>query len=70
MEHERWVSVDAVAEHLGVTRESIYRWMSKKGLPSHQVGRMWRFQLSEIDEWVKSGKAASDEDELEGDKPC
>ncbi|MCB1590462.1 MAG: helix-turn-helix domain-containing protein, partial [Xanthomonadales bacterium] len=35
MEHlmaERWVSVEQIAEHLGVTRDSIYRWIDRKGL--------------------------------------
>ena len=63
MEHERWVTVDDVAIHLGVTRDSIYRWMNKKKLPAHQVGRVWRFRLTEIDEWVRSGQAASDDED-------
>jgi excisionase family DNA binding protein len=53
----RWVSVDDVAEHLGVSRDTIYRWIDQRGLPAHRVGRLWKFQLSEIDEWVKSGGA-------------
>lgn len=64
------MTVDAVAEHLGVTRDSVYRWMTKKSLPAQKVGRVWRFQLSEIDDWVKSGRAASEEDDLEDEKPC
>jgi len=60
MSKERWVNVDDVSAHLSVTRDTIYRWMERKGLPAHRLGRVWRFKLSEIDEWVKSGKAASD----------
>ncbi len=52
---EKWVGVDNVAEHLGVGKDSIYRWVSEKGLPVHRVGRLFRFKLSEIDEWVRSG---------------
>lgn len=59
MDNERWVTVDEVATHLGVTRDSVYRWMAKKDLPAHQVGRRWRFRLSEVDQWVESGQAAS-----------
>jgi len=39
MTAEPWVSVDQIAEHLGVTRDSIYRWIDRKGLPAHRVGR-------------------------------
>jgi len=50
----RWVSVEEVARHLGIARDTVYRWIGKKGLPAHRVGRLWKFQISEIDEWVKS----------------
>jgi excisionase family DNA binding protein len=54
---EAWVSVDQIAEHLGVTRDSIYRWIDRKGLPAHRVGRLWKFQVSEVDNWVRAGGA-------------
>lgn len=56
---ERWVSVDEVAAHLGVNKDSVYRWIDKKGCPSHRVGRLLRFKLSEIDEWVRQGGGAN-----------
>lgn len=50
---ERWVGVEDVATHLGVAKDSVYRWIDEKGLPAHRVGRLFRFKLSEIDEWVR-----------------
>ncbi len=50
---ERWVGVEDVATHLGVAKDSVYRWINEKGLPAHRVGRLFRFKLSEIDEWVR-----------------
>lgn len=58
-QNSRWVSVDDAAEHLGVARDTIYRWIEGRGLPAHRVGRLWKFQIPEIDEWVKSGQADS-----------
>lgn len=52
---ERWVGVDDVAAHLGVGRDSIYRWVEKRGLPARKVGRLLRFKLSEVDAWVHAG---------------
>lgn len=52
---EPWVSVDAVAEHLGVARDSVYRWIESRALPTHRLGRLWKFKLSEVDEWVRAG---------------
>ena len=49
---ERWVSAEEVATHLGVRKESVYRWIDSRGLPVHRVGRLFRFRLSEVDAWV------------------
>jgi excisionase family DNA binding protein len=54
---ERWLSVDEIGEHLGVKRDAIYKWIAEKALPAHKIGRLWKFQQSEVDAWVTSGKA-------------
>ena len=56
VQEERWVGVDDVAAHLGVVKDSIYRWVESKGLPAHRVGRLLRFKLSEVDDWIRQGK--------------
>ena len=62
---ERWVSVDEVAAHLGVNKDSVYRWIERKGLPAHRVGRLFRFKLSEVDEWVRAGGSDEKNDEVQ-----
>lgn len=57
---EPWVSVEQLAEHLGVTRDSIYRWIDRKALPAHRIGRLWKFKISEVDDWVRRGGAQED----------
>jgi excisionase family DNA binding protein len=56
--NERWLSVAQIAKHLGVNPDTIYKWIERKKLPAHKVGRLWKFLCSEVDEWVKGGKAA------------
>jgi excisionase family DNA binding protein len=58
---EGWVGIEDVAAHLRVAKESIYRWVDSKGFPAHRVGRLLRFKLSEVDEWVMASGGASDE---------
>lgn len=53
---ERGLSVEEIAEHLGISKETVYRWLEKK-IPAHRVGKLWIFQLREVDEWVRSGGA-------------
>lgn len=51
---EGWVDIAEVASHLQVTKDSIYRWVDSKGFPAHRVGRLLRFRLSQVDDWVQS----------------
>jgi len=57
---ESWVSVDQVAAHLGVAKDTVYRWIEAKSLPAQRVGRLWKFKLSDVDRWVMDGMAAED----------
>ena len=58
---ETWISVEQIAEHLGVTQDSIYRWIDAKGLPAHKIGRLWKFKVSEVDGWVRREGARDDD---------
>src|SRR4051812_41893177 len=57
---EPWVSVDDVAAHLGVRKDSIYRWIEQRGLPAQKIGKLWKLKLSEVDEWVRVRGADAD----------
>ena len=62
---EPWVKVEEVASHLGVAKDTVYRWVQSRGLPAHRVGRLWKFKVSDVDAWVRDGKAAEpDADQL------
>lgn len=54
------MSVEDAARHLGVAKDTVYRWIEARTLPAHRVGRLWKFKLSEIDRWVREGGAAED----------
>jgi excisionase family DNA binding protein len=68
MSPEPWVSVEDVSKHLGVARDSIYRWIDSRSLPAHKIGRLWKFKLSEVDEWVRAGGAEGNDDDAPGAK--
>lgn len=54
---DRWLSVDEIAQFLGVGRETVYRWVDKRGMPAHKIGRLWKFKKEEVDAWVRDGGA-------------
>lgn len=60
MAEDRWLSVEDIAVHLGVAKDSIYRWIERKGLPAHKLGKLWKFKRDEVDNWVRAGHAGED----------
>ena len=54
---DRWLSVDEIADHLGVKRDTIYKWISERQMPGHKIGRLWKFKKNEVDNWVRNGGA-------------
>lgn len=53
--NEKWSSLEEIANHLGVSKDTIYLWISNINLPAHKIGRLWKFKKSEVDEWVRRG---------------
>ena len=51
---EPWVGIAEVTAHLGVAKDTVYRWVDTQGLPAYRVGRLFRFRLSQVDEWVEN----------------
>ena len=58
MMEERWLSMKEISEYLGVTRETIYKWIEYRDMPGHRIGKFWKFKIAEVDSWVHSGQAA------------
>lgn len=56
-QNQKWMSVDEIAKYLGISKESVYKWLEKRKMPAHRIGKLWKFQPSEVDEWVKKGGA-------------
>jgi len=48
-----WVDQKAAAEHLKISRRTLYLWMQKGDIPYARLGRSVRFRLSDVDEAMK-----------------
>ena len=53
---DRWLSVDEIAGYVGVKRDTVYKWISERQMPGHKIGRLWKFNKTEVDDWVKSSR--------------
>jgi len=52
---EPWSILADVAGHLQVSEDTVLRWIAKRKLPAHRVGRIWRYKLTEVDAWLRVG---------------
>ena len=55
---DRWFSIHEICEHLGISSDTVYKWIDRHSMPAHRMGRLWKFKKDEVDVWVKAGGAA------------
>ena len=55
---ERWYSMKEMTEYLGVSRDTVLNWIANRNMPATKIGRLWKFKISEVEAWTKSGGAA------------
>jgi excisionase family DNA binding protein len=53
---EKWVNLEDIAEHLSVSKDTVRAWMREGKLPINKAGKRYKFKISEVDEWLRSGK--------------
>lgn len=59
IKEENWIGTKEAAEYLGVQPATIRDWIRKgKDIPRKKIGKAWKFKLSELEEWIASGKSA------------
>lgn len=50
---DQLMTIDEVAAYMRVSRFTIYRLAKDRSIPATKIGRQWRFQREEIDQWVR-----------------
>lgn len=48
---DRWISVEEIAKYLGVSRDTVYKWIDQRHMPAHRIGRLWKFKKDEVSDW-------------------
>jgi excisionase family DNA binding protein len=52
---DRWLSVAEMSKYLGVSNDTVYRWISERNMPGHKIGRLWKFRKEEVDDMMHHG---------------
>ena len=55
MQVEKWVNLEDVAEHLSLRQDTVRTWIKEGKLPAYKAGKRYKFKISEVDEWVRTG---------------
>ena len=52
MDHllDRLLSIKGIWAYRGVSDDTVYRWIKFHDMPTHKMGRLWKFKINEIDE--------------------
>jgi PTS system nitrogen regulatory IIA component len=53
-DQEKWLTLNELASYLKVSKSALYKMVQEGRIPGGKVGRVWRFDQTEIDRWVKS----------------
>ena len=48
-----YITVEELSKRLGVSRQTIYTWREKHGLPYVKLVRSVRFDWEQVQEWLK-----------------
>ena len=57
-ENDNYIGIEEASQYLGISAATLRSWLKQKDVPSHKVGKLWKFKRSELDAWVNSGKSA------------
>ena len=56
MQVEKWVNLEDVAEHLSLSQDTVRTWIKEGKLPAYKAGKRYKFKISEVDDWVRTGR--------------
>lgn len=52
-----WLSLKQASEYLSISKETMYRLVSAKAIPSYRIGKLHRFNHKHLDKWITSGES-------------
>ena len=56
---KKYISVKELAEYISIKPSTIYAWVHEGYIPHYKIGRLVRFNMEEIERWIKKRKAKS-----------
>jgi excisionase family DNA binding protein len=51
-EQDEVLNIDQLSRYLRVPKSTLYKLAAEGEIPSHKVGRHWRFRRESVDRWL------------------
>lgn len=58
---ERWLSVEEISAHWGVSADTIYERICRKKVPARKVGGLWELLATKVGTWGMKGMTGQKE---------
>ena len=55
------INIRELAELTGLSVGTLYQWVSQRRIPFVKVGRLTKFDIRDIDEWIEGNKVRQQE---------
>jgi excisionase family DNA binding protein len=52
-QHKEVMNVKEASHYLGISSDTLYKYVSLERIPSFKLGNRWRFKKTVLDEWME-----------------
>lgn len=59
--HKRLINAQELSGMLGISINTVYCWVSQKKIPFVKCGRLTKFNVQRIDEWIRENSVEEKE---------
>jgi excisionase family DNA binding protein len=60
----RYIDLKEAAIYLSLSPKCLYEWAASGQIPAHKLGRVWRFDIAELDKFVHSTRSCYNSPQL------
>jgi len=54
------MDVREASSYLGVSRDTLYKYLSEERIPAFKLGNRWRFKKTVLDDWMAAQSKGTD----------
>jgi len=55
---QRYLNINELSEYIGIPKGTLYVWVCQKRIPFAKISNLLRFDIREIDNWIKARSRA------------